>query len=331
MNPKPLPEMGFLVIGAKKAGTTSLFEYLRQHPSIYLPRAKEIPYFSLQDPVTQYPGGWRQYMAERFAGAPSTSVCGTVTSTYMAGSVIYVHHRDRLLCAPTAERIVPERIRETCPGVRLLAILRDPVPRAESQHKMLVLGREEQRPFDEAVAELLHGDALEEARRFPTDTNSYVTNGEYARILSPYYDVFPREQILVVFTEDLERDPGAILRTALRHIGVDETFVPPNLGVRYMEGATSRRIDWLDLWGWQRAAIRKGVARAVWHALPSGGRRRLSHAYDAAAFREFAWNRVRPSQSVSTTRTETRAALRSHYLQDTEQLEELIKRRVPWH
>jgi hypothetical protein len=77
----------FLVIGAAKSGTTTLFELLRQHPQLYLPPGKEDPFFSR---ATSFENGWDAYVRRSFAAAPAASLCGTATPEYMAGTV-YEH------------------------------------------------------------------------------------------------------------------------------------------------------------------------------------------------------------------------------------------------
>ena len=85
---------------------------------------------------------------------------GTVTTRYMAGGVTGGAVNDNNY----DERTVPLRIRERLPKVRLIAILRDPVERAVSHHRMVLMDGREQRSFDDAIGELLRPDMLERAR-----------------------------------------------------------------------------------------------------------------------------------------------------------------------
>jgi hypothetical protein len=70
----------FIIIGAQKAGTTSLFEYLRMHPGIYMPSEKEIPFFC-DDPL--YARGWDTFAWRYYASAPGGSLWGKVTPNYL--------------------------------------------------------------------------------------------------------------------------------------------------------------------------------------------------------------------------------------------------------
>jgi hypothetical protein len=91
----PVDVLDFIVIGAQKASTTTLFEHLRTHPELYLPPGKEQPYFS-HDEIHE--AGWAQFAASTFAGAPGDVLLGKATPWYMAGCPIRV---DRAPPAPS--------------------------------------------------------------------------------------------------------------------------------------------------------------------------------------------------------------------------------------
>ena len=208
----------------------------------------------------------------------------------MVGSV-YESTADLAVGNSYDERTVPSRIYECLPRVRLIAILRDPVERALSHYRMEVGTGRERRSFDDAVAELLRADALASARRHPAPTTGCVTWGEYGRILSGYFDVFPREQILVVFTDELARAPVQLLRRVQEFIGVRADFEPDNLGARYRVGATVRPFSWKSPSSWMspasplsprgvtRSLVRNPTARTVWHAIGPSRQRRFGRLY----------------------------------------------------
>jgi hypothetical protein len=342
--------LDFIVIGAQKSGTTSLFQYLRHHPEISLPAGKETPYFSHD---SMYTGGWTAYIThlarhEYEDAADSTQKWGTVTPHYMAGGV-YQSSGDVALISGYDERTVPLRIRERLPDVRLIAILRDPVERARSHHRMTVKRGREPRSFDEAIAELLLPQELERARRSPRESEQtgYVTWGEYGRLLAGYFDVFPREQILVVFTDELERAPAQLLSRVQDFIGVRADIKPDNLGTRYLMGAVKREFSWSSPSSWvtpssplspqgvRRALVRSSAARAVWDAMPQARRRRLRGPYDRVANRVVLHSRERrggPDEAGANAEPSlaTLARLREHYEQDTGQLAELLGFAPSW-
>jgi Sulfotransferase family len=323
--------LDFIVIGAQKAGTTSLFEHLRQHPQLYLPPGKELPYFS-HEPIRRR--GWEDYIGKAFFDADPQRHWGTVTPQYMVGGLWEEPN-------PTAEgehhdeRTVPLRIRERAPRARLVAILREPAQRARAQHRMAVMNHLDARPFGRAVDELLAPGALEAARREPRETTGYVTWGEYGRILSGYLEVFPREQLLVVFTDELESDPAALLRRIHAFLGVRADFLPADLGVRYRVGGTERRLGLLAAdspmhpWTLQRRLTRSGAARRVWHALSPRGRHRIDHALARATYRLDLWNR-REGRRGPGDDQDALARLRAHYVADGALLERIVGVRPPW-
>ena len=162
------PGIEFLVIGAQKAGTTTLWNLLRDHPQLWFPDAKEAPFFSHTEVFER---GWPSYL-ERFGVPAGDGVLrGTITPHYMQG-----RH-------DASTRTVAERIFGVLPEVRLIALLRDPVERARSQHAMATARGLERRGVDRAMSESLRAQALREGRLAPEDTNTYLVQGEYGRIL----------------------------------------------------------------------------------------------------------------------------------------------------
>jgi hypothetical protein len=317
--------LDFIVIGAQKSGTTSLFEYLRLHPEISLPAGKEAPYFS-HDPL--YELGWGAYMRKLALVDPARK-WGTVTPRYMAGGVSH-SSVEGLSTSGYDERTIPQRIHERLPEARLIVILRDPVKRARSHHRMRTMEGREQRSFSDALDQLLRPEMLDRARQNPQDLNGYVTWGEYGRAIGGYLDVFPREQLLVTFTEELERDPAGLLARIHSFIGVRADFEPGNLGTRYRESATERRFSWLSPYsrfspqGVQRSLAGSTRARALWDTLPEAAQRQLRHPYERFAYQVGLWNRRTQADANGVGEAEPRdatmARLREHYARDAEQL-----------
>ena len=295
------PELDFLVIGAQKAGTTSLWRYLEDNPRIRMPPGKESPFFS--EPA--YDDGPRDYMRALFKDAPHGAKLGTVTPTYMLGA--------NGVGVPEIAR----RIHETAPAVRLIALLRDPVARAHSAYRMAVRASGETRSFRDAVRELLREAELASARREPTPTNSYVIGGEYGRILSAYRELFGREQILVELSEELERAPGGVVRRVCAHIGV-EPHAPARLGERFYPGGRPRVSAPAE------ADLKGYLERHVWPHVRHAAQRRESFE---VWFR--LWN-SEPGPPEDPVDGETASALRAHYAEDASLLEAATGARTPW-
>jgi hypothetical protein len=178
----------FLVIGAAKGGTTSLFHYLRQHPDIYLVPTKETNFYWAEGAAEgrRIPGTLDEY-ARCFAGARGQRAVGEISPQY--------------LNSPTA----PARIRRDLPGVRLVAVLRNPVERAWSDYLGRARIARERRPVQEAIRP---GERIFE-------------HGLYAPRLARYAAAFPADRLHVALHDDFVADPRGTLRALLAFLGVD--------------------------------------------------------------------------------------------------------------
>jgi hypothetical protein len=228
----PLPN--FLVIGAQKSATRWLRSNLGKHPDIYT-AGEEIAFFSSAHRFRDLGVPWYR---EQFAGWAGERVVGEATPAY----TMRRHHPRR----------VARRIDRTLPGVRLIALLRDPIDRAQS-----------------AVVHHIHRGRLEPdarlvdvARRTPPkrDPLGIVSGGWYAQNLRPFQRRFG-DRLLLLWYDDVQRDPAAVFRSALAHLGVDADFVPPELErVRY---STRERVDHVPLAPEDRIALWPLFARDV--------------------------------------------------------------------
>lgn len=296
--------LDFLVIGAQRSGTTSLWHALASHPELQLPSSKEAPFFSHDE---QYERGLDWYLGEFFAPAGPQRLRGTASPHYMMGG-------------PRAD--VPEvarRIRATVPDVRLIAILREPIARAQSHHRMVVHRGRETRSFDDAARALLTPAALDQARRRPLETQPYIVQGEYGRILGAYLDVFPREQLHVLLTDDLEAEPLRALEQIFSFLGVTDTHRPPQWGVRHHRGGRGRRLD-----ATAERELKEHLARVAWPHTPHPAQHR--RAFD---FWFLQWNVV-PDEQVSAIDPDVRATLRAHFARDARLLVERTGLAAPW-
>ncbi len=186
----------FLIIGSQKAGTTSLYHVLRQHPQIYLPPRKEINFF-FHDHLYRRGLDW---YAAHFADRPPTArVWGEASPGY--------------ICHPAA----PRRIAEALPQVKLILTVRHPVRRAYSQYWDNRRHLSEPLTFAEAADRYLEED-------YQPGRRGYFSRAVYIRYIRRYLDLFPRENLLVLVFEDLQRDPAAFYRRIFRFLGVEADF-----------------------------------------------------------------------------------------------------------
>jgi hypothetical protein len=324
-------DVSFLIIGAQKAGTTSLFEYMRHHPEVHLPPEKEVAFFAADD---VYHRGFEWYKARVTGNAPLGAVCGSACVGDMTGTPLRDIPADAWdpAMSPHAERledVIPRRIGEVLPRVKLLSVLRDPIERALSHYRMAVLNGLELESFDAAIARLLEPSCMQHARAVAAGHNGYIARGEYGRILAGFLRVFPRDQMMVIFSSDLERNPGSLLPSVFSFIGAAPDFVPDNLGKRYRTAATHQRIPGLNINRWQMRVAHVRSVRSLWRRLPPRPREAISHCMSVAAYRVELWN-ARGGPQRDSMSASTRDALKSHYLSDTEELSDMLELDVPW-
>lgn len=189
----------FIIIGVARGGTTSLYSYLAQHPSIAPAISKEISFFDLNfSPVI---GRYRSYFPTRFAGQSakrfrgSRLITGEASPTYMFFEA------------------APKRMFAALPEVKLIASLRSPVSRAYSHYNLAVRFGHESLSFEDAVEREIRGLCDWEFVR-------YLQWGIYADQLERWLDVFPREQLQIVTLEEFIKNRSKSFRRVLDFLDV---------------------------------------------------------------------------------------------------------------
>lgn len=298
--------LDFLVIGAQKCATTALFEHLRGHPEIAMPLEKEVPFFSADNYDEAL---WQDYSRRHF-GNEDERLWGKATPQY--------------LC----DKHAPERIKALMPEVKLIAILRDPIERTWSHYQMGVRRETETRDFDTAVDELLQPSALNRGRELPVPTHElghesegdfYLSWSEYGRLLQRYTQLFDSRQILILYTEDLKRDPAGTLDRVLGFLGLEAGFRPETLGEVIHRGGSRNRVpNALRVWLRER-----GLLYRLWQLLPDSQRGRLRFLYEQ-------WNVRKEPTPQARMSDATAALLRRHFAADLEALDALACGSPPW-
>ena len=216
---RALPD--FVIIGAQRCGTTAFYDGLTSHGSVLRAAGKELHFFDYYWAKgeawyrSQFPLRWRRVGAERVSGA--RAVTGEATPYYM----FHPH--------------VPRRAREIVPGAKLIVLLRDPVARAHSHYEWMTKHGREVLSFPEAIrAEASRLEA--ELERLQTDPGyhspphrnfSYLSRGLYAEQLRRWLRYFPREQMLVLVSEEFFRRPDDIFAITLKFLGLPQTRLAP--------------------------------------------------------------------------------------------------------
>jgi hypothetical protein len=204
-----MPELwpNFFLVGAAKAGTTSAYAYLSQHPRVFFPTIKEPHFFTQVRPAP----GQRFYVEaitdrtrylRLFRGASGFSVVGDASPSYL-------WHPE-----------VPHRIRARIPDAKIAIILRDPIQRAYSHYLM---------DYREGIQDLNFYDALIDDMNQPDKgwgiSSLYFELGQYAQQVRRYLETFPPRQIRVLFFEDIRGDAKGALRELLNFLELDTAAI----------------------------------------------------------------------------------------------------------
>lgn len=284
----------FLILGAQKCATTALYTWLQAHPEIYLPSVKENLYF-VKDEF--YLEGDR-FLDPFYRGARTDQILGGA----------YVH----LLYFTEAAA----RIRQHNPDMRLVAVLRNPIDRAYSAYWFARRnGWEATVTFEEAIEEEVRRRAGSFRERAEL---TYLDHGLYARQLEAYLRVFPRHQLRVLLTRDLEREPEATVNGLLEWLGVRPGGVSSKLmKTREHESGQPRfpGLHRMMLSGDNglRVALRRVVSP------------RVRYRIRELVLLPLARLNIKPFK-YPAMRTSTRARLKEYYREPNRRLEELIKR-----
>ncbi|NEO98875.1 MAG: sulfotransferase [Symploca sp. SIO2E9] len=188
----------FIIIGAGKCGTTSLHNYLDQHPQIYICPTKETNFFIDEQRKAKMKrwgsiSNLEDYSA-LFNHASPSQVIGEISTNYYA--------------FPESAKLIHELL----PEVKIIAILRDPAHRAFSEYQMFVRAGHEKRDFAEAISD--------------SQKKSYVKRGLYYSELLPFFDTFDRDKIKICLYEDFSQEPEKFVRDFFQFIEVDYNFIP---------------------------------------------------------------------------------------------------------
>jgi Sulfotransferase family len=286
----------FLIIGAAKSGTTSLYQYLGQHPQIYMSPVKETNFFALDGDEPDF-------------GGPDGDVFNRDSIYRMEDYIrLFEDRTDEIAVGEVSPRYLGEdgaasRIKRCIPDAKVIAILRNPADRAFSAFSMRKRdGWEPCATLDEAIAD--------EPRRVEERWGSgiYLRHGFYAKLLQPYFEQFGHDQIRVYLYDDLVAAPDRLFEELFGFLGVDRRFRP----------ATSEQLN-------VSGVIRNPVMRMIWTKthplqkavrpiLPKPARQRVSRFFIGLEKRRLLFP---PDQ---------RNRLMEHYRTDIRHLQDLIGR-----
>jgi len=198
----------FIIFGVARCGTTSLYNYLTQHPKVAAATAKEVSFFDYH--FHQGRSWYTQHFPLRIHHYYDKQlVTGEATPSYM-------HHP-----------LVPGRIKEWLPTVKLILLLRNPVDRAYSHYCQIVNTGRETLPFDIAVRlQLAERDFFMQEQVLTNEKyfrrvyypDAYISKSVYIENIKRWFNTFPQAQILVVKNEELATQPEIVFQTVLQFL-----------------------------------------------------------------------------------------------------------------
>lgn len=194
----------FLIIGIQKAGTTSVYNYLKQHPEVYLSPVKETDFlekdwsklieqghqFNHKKIIT-----FEQYK-NLFKGVTNEIAIGEISPNYL------FHYK-------TSTGLIKKYV----PNAKLIAILRNPIERAISDYLMHVREAQSNVPLKEQI-------------QYKADKSFVIRKGKYFQAVKYYFEQFGREQVSIFLYDDLRKDAKKFIQNIYKTIGVDPDFEP---------------------------------------------------------------------------------------------------------
>lgn len=223
----------FIIIGAIKSGTTALYQYLKQHPQVYMSLTKETNFFALEGEKLEFywPGVQERISHDsiKIIQAYRSSMVSDIEAYHaqfleVSNELAVGEASPSYLYSPKAA----ERIRQFIPSAKLIVILRNPVDRAYSNFLHCIRdGLEPHTDFAQAL----------EDEKIRIQSNwwwgfYYLNLGFYYIQLKRYFEIFDRSQIKVYLYEDLNTNPIGLLHETFQFLDVDHTFVP-DISTRY--------------------------------------------------------------------------------------------------
>lgn len=197
----------FFIVGTPKAGTTSLYYYLEEHPEIYMSPIKETNYFSYSEIKKQglyyneeHVVTPEDYEAQ-FAGATHEKALGEASVSY--------------LFYPS----VPTKIKAYNPQARIIMVLRNPVDRGFSHYLM-----DSRLGFVKSSLEDILNKKVKDRVAGDLFYQQYVSLGCYYEQIKRYFDTFGSDQVKVLFYEDITKDINAVVKEIYQFLGVDTNY-----------------------------------------------------------------------------------------------------------
>jgi hypothetical protein len=283
----------FFIVGASKCGTTAMYEYLNQHPEIYMSPEKEPAYFGRDlKPVRR---SEEEYL-RLFSGARTEKRIGEATTSYLYS------------------KEAAAEIKNFCPAARIIIMLRNPVDMIHARHAQLYYHCvEDIEDFSQAL------DAerdRKEGRRLATSEHSiqhlfYRETAKYTEQINRYLDLFPADRVKVIIFDDFKSETARTYRETCEFLDVDPTFQPRFVVVNANKKIRSRFVQELL-------------------EIPGPTLRKLGRPLTPRSWRHRVMNKLRQLNSARAPRkpmdVKLRRSLQAEFAPEVMRLSELLNR-----
>jgi hypothetical protein len=208
----------FLIVGASRSGTTSLYTYLKNHPEIFMPSLKEPQFFSYlgenfsphPDDIRSVPWNVEDYL-KLFKSAGPAQIIGEASTSYLH---IY----------PRTQKNIHAVYGNQAQKLKIVGVLRNPVSRAWSIYMLKRQGGTWKKSFLEVAREF-------ENKNDPYAYYNFLESGLYYKQVKAYQEMFPATKFFLF--EELKSEPERVVRELLEFVGVRNTSIPANVGTKY--------------------------------------------------------------------------------------------------
>ncbi|MBW2608846.1 MAG: sulfotransferase domain-containing protein [Deltaproteobacteria bacterium] len=202
----------FLIVGAAKSGTTSLYKYLGQHPDIFMPEWKELSFFTGDPFGPLHRVKKAEYYWRVFAKARKYSAVGEASTSYLY------------------DQDAPRLIKDVLGLIKIFIVLRNPVDMSYSLYNHQVRKEGETSVTFEAALEVEENrrkDPMFKKQCYGWHANyDYYHRGLYYEQVKRYLDIFGKDNVMIFLFEELVSDPVKVAQRAFRLMGVDDSFIP---------------------------------------------------------------------------------------------------------
>jgi len=195
----------FIIVGAQKTGTTALYDYLKQHPQVFMPKLKEPGFFRSFVPPGVFPEPIREkkeYLS-LFQDVKGEVAIGEASGMYLD------------------DPGTPKLIREAIPNCQIIIVLRDPVERTYSDYLQMKRGGREKQTFSEVIRK-----NIVNIKDGPFLTNrkisKYVRGSFYAEKIKLYLDVFGKDKVKIIISEEFLKNVKSTVKNILNFLGIEE-------------------------------------------------------------------------------------------------------------